>query len=359
MARSKKRRLNLQKITLLLITLGVMFVLCAWLLYQKTVYGTSDLSAGVWRVESGDTYYKLLNKFGHHGFVMPVAKFYLKLKNPAPLTHGNYHIPAGASLDEVVRILQQGAAAAQVRVQIVEGKSVKDLFLLLKNTDGIKLELLTPATGDYPMSALGADSARVASALGLDYPKYPNLDAPVLEGLFAPDTYFFAQNTSDKEILQKLYDTQMARLNEAYAKKTPNLPYKNAYEALIMASIIEKETGVADERPLVASVFVNRLRQNMRLQTDPTIIYGLFDRYDGKIYKSNISEKTAYNTYQIDGLPPTPIALPSRAAINAALNPSQSEAIYFVATGTGGHKFSKTLDEHNAAVALYRAKVAQ
>lgn len=330
----------------------------AWL-YQRTVYAPSDMPASTWQVKDGDSYHKLVARFdGGVGFVPLLAKWYVRSAHLAPLERGLYDIPRHASLHDTLAILQKGAQSAQIRVQIIEGKSVRDLFLLLKNSDGVVRQALSAPSDNYPLDMLAKDSQKVADALNLDYPKsYPNQTAPVLEGLFAPDTYFFAKGTTDIAILQKLYDTQMTRLDKAYQARSENLPYQNKYEALIMASIVERETGIKSERPLVASVFVNRLRQNMRLQTDPTIIYGLFDRYDGKIYKSNIDEKTAYNTYQIDGLPPTPIALPSQEAINAALNPASSDVYYFVATGQGGHTFSKTLEEHNQAVASYRAKM--
>ncbi|SUC18602.1 aminodeoxychorismate lyase [Proteus mirabilis] len=175
-----------------------------------------------------------------------------------------------------------------------------------------------------------------------------------LEGWFAPDTYHYTAGTTDIAILKRAYQQMEKTLEEEWLKRDSDLPYKSAYEMLIMASIIEKETGIDAERTKVASVFVNRLKRNMRLQTDPTVIYGLGDKYRGTIYRSDLNGYTPYNTYQIDGLPPTPIAMPSVASIKAAAHPADTRYLYFVADGTGGHKFSTTLAEHNKAVAQYR-----
>lgn len=180
----------------------------------------------------------------------------------------------------------------------------------------------------------------------------PGYDHP--EGLFYPDTYVFDRGTSDLYIYRLAHQQQLKKLDEAWAKRAPDLPYASPYEALIMASIVEKETAREEDRTRVASVFVNRLRQGMRLQTDPTVIYGMGERFDGNLRKRDLQEDTAYNTYQRTGLPPTPIALPGQAAIRAALHPAQGNDLYFVARGDGSSEFSSNLDDHNRAVDKYQ-----
>ena len=170
------------------------------------------------------------------------------------------------------------------------------------------------------------------------------------EGLLFPDTYFFAPHTSDIKVLRRAYRLQHEKLMAAWEKRAIGLPYRTPYEALIMASVVEKETGAAFERPQIAGVFLNRIRLGMRLQTDPTVIYGVGERFDGNLRKVDLQTDTPYNTYTRAGLPPTPIAMPSEAAILAALNPAKTEALYFVSRGDGTHVFSSNLDAHNQAV---------
>ena len=174
------------------------------------------------------------------------------------------------------------------------------------------------------------------------------------EGLFFPDTYRFSAGTTDLELLKKSYRMMQQKLALAWQQRDTGLPYKVPYEALIMASIIEKETGKAEERPLIGSVFTNRLKIPMRLQTDPTVIYGMGQRFDGNIRRRDLTTDTPYNTYTRDGLPPTPIAMPGWGALLAAVKPAQSDKLYFVAKGDGSHFFSHSLDEHNRAVAKYQ-----
>jgi UPF0755 protein len=175
-----------------------------------------------------------------------------------------------------------------------------------------------------------------------------------IEGLLFPDTYFYAPQASDLTVLRRAYRRQHEKLMAAWESRAPGLPYRTPYEALIMASIVEKETGSALERPKIAAVFLNRLRLGMRLQTDPTVIYGLGDRYDGNLHKVDLQRDTPYNTYTRGGLPPTPIAMPSEASILAALNPARTDALYFVSRGDGTHVFSSTLEAHNRAVNRYQ-----
>jgi len=191
----------------------------------------------------------------------------------------------------------------------------------------------------------GLSDAEVMAELG--YPdQYP-------EGRFFPDTYRYHKGVSDLEILAQAYRRMQRTLESVWAQRDEDLALKTPYQALVMASLIERETGVDGERREIAGVFTRRLEKGMRLQTDPTIIYGLGDDYDGDITRADLRRDTPYNTYLIDGLPPTPIAMPGRAALEAAVNPAEGEALYFVARGDGTHKFSKTLEEHNAAVRRY------
>ena len=176
----------------------------------------------------------------------------------------------------------------------------------------------------------------------------------VAEGLFFPDTYLFAKQSRDLEVLARAYRTMQRHLKREWEGRDQGLPYTDPYQALIMASIVEKETGRDADRPMIASVFVNRLRLGMLLQTDPTVIYGLGDRFDGNLRKRDLQMDTPYNTYTRSGLTPTPIAMPGLASLRAALHPANSTALYFVARGDGSSQFSRTLDEHNQAVNKYQ-----
>lgn len=362
----------------------VLFMIALFLLAMvyQTLFGRIEQDKQMVTIEQGQTYYGLLPEWQSQVplFSSSIAKLYIRATMPDPLHAGTYALPANPTLPQVLDILGQGAKSAMVKVQIIEGKTANDLYQSLRATPGVKLEVLsdqhmhttatnTETDGDPKTHATAHDPnsgmvvyPHIKQQLGLDIPtgdeQLPEHLSDTLsgnlEGWFAPDTYYFAEGSSDTKILTDLYARQQKLLDDAWATRATDLPYRSPYEALIMASIIEKETGVADERQLVAAVFVNRLRKGMRLQTDPTIIYGLGQRYDGNIRRRDIDEKTLYNTYQINGLPPTPIALPSKASIEAAMHPADSDMLYFVATGTGGHTFSRTLAEHNQAVQAYR-----
>jgi len=182
----------------------------------------------------------------------------------------------------------------------------------------------------------------------------PDAHYPAPEGLFFPDTYLFAKNSSDLQIYKQAHEMMVKHLKAAWEKREPGLPYTDPYQALIMASLVEKETGQKSERSMIAGVFVNRLKTGMLLQTDPTVIYGLGQKYDGKIHKKDLETDTPYNTYTRAGLPPTPIALPGVASLAAALTPAKTDALYFVSRGDGTSHFSASLNEHNKAVNQYQ-----
>jgi len=183
-----------------------------------------------------------------------------------------------------------------------------------------------------------------------------NANEKSAEGLFFPDTYYFIKNSTDTEILQRAYQTMQNHLQATWSERMESLPLESPYEALILASIVEKETGLESDRAEIAGVFINRLRIGMRLQTDPTVIYGLGDQFDGNLRKRDLQTDQSYNTYTRAGLPPTPIAMPGLASIRAALNPAETDAFYFVAKGNGESKFSTNLADHNRAVAKYQKR---
>lgn len=246
---------------------------------------------------------------------------------------GNYELPAGTTLAGLLAKLSQGDAT-QTSLTIVEGWTVRDLREALRANTAITQTAGDVADSDL-MPALGATQTPA-------------------EGWFFPDTYFFASGASDVSILARAHRTMQQRLNAAWAARASGLPFTSPYEALILASIVEKETGRGADRPLIASVLINRLQRGMRLQADPTVIYGLGARFDGNLTKRDLDTDTAYNTYTRDGLPPTPIALPSQASLDAVLHPPPTPYLYYVSRGDGSSEFSVNLPDHNRAVAKYQ-----
>ena len=254
------------------------------------------------------------------------------------LRAGRYEISRGISLEGLLEKLRRGEVLRE-KLTIVEGWTVRDLRAALAANADLRQDSARMSTAEL-LKAVGASET------------HP-------EGLFAPDTYVFDPGSSDLDLLRNAYRAQASRLAEAWAQRDPAVPLKTPYEALILASIVEKETGQASERGLVAGVFVNRLRRSMLLQTDPTVIYGLGEKFDGNLRKRDLLADGPYNTYTRAGLPPTPIALPGRAALQATLNPPATRALYFVARGDGTSAFSETLSEHNRAVARYQLAPAR
>ncbi|WP_340614953.1 endolytic transglycosylase MltG [Xenorhabdus thailandensis] len=252
---------------------------------------------------------------------------------------GTYRLQKGMSLQSVLQLFASGKET-QFTIRFVEGSRFSDWAKILQNAPYLKHDI----ENKTPKGLL--------DALGMK-------EDESLEGWFYPDTYLYTAGTSDLELLKRAYNKMKTVVGQEWENREKNLPYNSAYEMLIMASIIEKETAIESERTKVASVFVNRLRLKMKLQTDPTVIYGLGDKYTGTIFRSNLNTFTPYNTYMIDGLPPTPIAMPGLASIKAAAHPAVTEYLYFVANGDGGHTFTTNLVAHNKAVSLYRQRLKQ
>ena len=231
---------------------------------------------------------------------------------------------------------------------LVSGKSVGYSLTLVEGWNIRQVRAAVAGHEALKQTLEGVDDVQLMELLGLPG-EHP-------EGRFFPDTYRFTRGMRDLDFLRRAQRKMDRELAAAWAEKSEDAPLKSPYEALILASIVEKETGQADERPRIAGVFARRLRKGMKLQTDPTVIYGMGERFDGNIRRRDLREDTPYNTYVHAGLPPTPIAMPGREALLAAVNPAPGKAIYFVAKGDGSHAFSATLAEHNAAVRKYQLK---
>jgi len=317
-----------------------LILLAAWaagvfyLQYQKALNAPLVAEgAGIITVKRGDTLASLNRELVQRGvihsdWVLPV---YARL-NPqaANIKAGDYRIDASASLPSLMNDITNGKVVVY-NITVVEGKTFKDLRASLVQTAGIE-HTLNDKT-----------DAQIATLLGID-------GSP--EGWFMPETYQFHRGSNDLELLKRMYGEMQRTLEQEWPNRAEGLPLANPYQALILASIIEKETGVASERPQIAGVFVRRLQKDMLLQTDPSVIYGAAD-YHGDLTRKHLQTDTPYNTYINKGLPPTPIALPGKASIQAALHPADGDSLYFVADGKGGHTFSATYEEHQQAVARY------
>ena len=261
-------------------------------------------------------------------------KWYAKTENLARrLKAGQYHFPAVPTPVQLLEKLVRGEVI-RYRLTIPEGWTFQQMLTAIQQHPRISITL-DGLTDKVIMERLG-------------YPeKHP-------EGLFYPDTYLFPDKMTDADFLRRAYDTMQRIIEEEWRNRSHDTETRTPYEALILASIVEKETGVEYERAKIAGVFNRRIKKGMRLQTDPTVIYGMGSTFKGNIRRKDLRKDTPYNTYTRFGLPPTPIALPGRAAIRAALHPEKGDALYFVAKGDGSHQFSATLKEHNRAVTRYQ-----
>lgn len=246
---------------------------------------------------------------------------------------GSYELEKTVSPLELLNIVTEGRVS-QTHISIIEGTTFKQLRDTLDADPELRHDSATMSETEI-LQRVGASEAHA-------------------EGLFFPDTYYFASGVSDLAILKRAYQTMQQHLQKNWQQRSPGLPLQTPYQALILASIVEKETGQASDRAMIAGVFINRLRRGMLLQTDPAVIYGMGDKFDGNLRKRDLLKDTPYNTYTRAGLPPTPIALPGLAALRATLHPAKTDALYFVARGDGSSVFSNSLAQHNRAVNKYQ-----
>ena len=340
----------------IVISIGIMLALIVGAITFGVLYVNGQASSPMsisqpqlYTVEKGSNGYKVVRELRARELIdSPELATKLWLKFFAANTHvksGTYRLTPGLSLREVFGILSRGEEH-YFAVSLVEGLTLKEWLVTLK----AKTELINDVSLDQVEETINITSS-------VNEEKAPMLwlnEASSAEGLFLADTYFFTANTAASSILTRAHKAMLDYVETQWQQRQEDLPLNSPYDALILASIIEKETAVSAERTKIAGVFVNRLRKNMRLQTDPTVIYGIGDTYDGNITRKHLRTPTPYNTYTIKGLPPTPIAMAGKDAIWAALNPMETDALYFVARGDGSHEFSSSLAAHNAAVRKYQ-----
>lgn len=305
----------------------------AWRQYQQFLSDPLDLPQDgyVFALEPGSNGKAIVSDLAARGFTQQGWQWKLLMRlEPAVYRAGEYQLKPGLTPQKLLLQLSSGEVM-QHRFTLVEGWSFRQFAAALAEDPVLEheLDLVDPYGWDPGTLFEGVQYA---------------------EGWFLPETYQFTRGHSDRDILERAHASMVSALEQAWSSRDTGLPLDTPYELLILASIIEKETALEEERGRVAGVFVRRLQKRMRLQTDPTVIYGIGDAYDGDIRRSDLKTDTPYNTYTRHGLPPTPIAMPGRASLQAAAHPEEGEELYFVADGNGGHTFSRTLAEHQAAV---------
>ncbi len=307
--------------------------------YQRAVENPVVLEKQVYiDIEKGDSLDRITDKLIDQDLAIKPLWFKVLAytsKSAKKIKAGEYELSPGLNAPEILALFVQGKTR-QYAITFPEGWRFKDVLQAIEKNPYLE-HTLNSTDSEALMRQLGADVI------------HP-------EGLFFPDTYFFEKNMTDVSLLKRAYDRMQQVLQQEWLNKAENLPLKSPYEALILASIVEKETAVVEERPLIAGVFIRRLEKGMLLQTDPTVIYGMGDHYNGDITWDDLKTSTPYNTYVIKGLPPTPIAMPGRDAIYAALHPNSGNSLYFVSRGDGTHMFSSTLKDHNRAVDIFQRK---
>lgn len=328
----KKRK----AVVLFLLIIGFISIIGIFRLKEVTLNQklsiTDDL---MFNVSKGESYKSLINDLSKQNVLK--NNFFInnlwRVYPPASsIREGTYLIKPGSSLSDLLQMINEGKVY-QFSITLIDGETYADWIKQLEKNKYLK----------HTLNALSEED--VAKKLGTNHHS--------LEGLLLPNTYFFTSQDSDYDIIKRAYLAMNVFLDKVWKNRVQSDLIKTKYQALILASLIEKETGIADEKKLVSSVFYNRLKKNMRLQTDPTVIYGLGKKYNGKLTSKNLKTVTPYNTYIIRGLPPTPIAMPNKSSILAALHPDKTKYLYFVATGHGGHTFTTNYKEHVNAVKKY------
>jgi UPF0755 protein len=327
----------IKSIGLLLVLLLLAVTGASYLFYQQLQAPINLLQESLIEIKVGDSGNRVLSRLHKLGIIDKTMAYKVLLKvSPqyAKVKAGTYELTPGLTGFDLFALLSSGQEK-QFSIALVEGLRWRDWLVQLKTHPFLQHE----------------QEWQDETLLETLHPQGNSL-----EGWLLPDTYHFTASTQLEDIVLRAHVAMQDYLQQAWENRAVGLPFETPYEALIMASIIEKETGVPTERPLIAAVFINRLEKNMRLQTDPTVIYGMGEDFDGDIRRKDLSTPTAYNTYVIKGLPPTPIAMPGKLSIDAALHPEETDVLYFVAKGDGSHQFSRTLNEHNLAVRQYQLK---
>jgi UPF0755 protein len=329
----------MRRLLALLIIVSSLSIGWFWMLYEDSVNNShisDEMGSVVVSIEKGKNLNQIISTLDQKGVVESRWFKWLVRKEGAAhkIQAGEYEFSPGLTPVQILGFLVKGKVN-QYAISIIEGQTFKQVLQDIQEHPAIKKTLPNNASMDTYLELL-------------------NISEKHLEGLLLPETYFFIKGTSDAELIVRAYRSMQTFVNSSWPDRENKAVIKNAYQALILASIVEKETGAAFERKQIAGLFIRRLEIGMKLQTDPTVIYGMGDIYKGDIRFRDLRKDTPYNTYTRYGLPPTPIAMPGKASIDAVLHPKGTKYLYFVANGDGTHVFSKTLKEHNAAVDKYQ-----